>query len=174
METKVCIRCELVKSLSEFYAHPKMEDGHLNKCKTCCKKEAALNYKKKSKNVWFIESERRRQREKYARLNYKEKYPPNIFQVNSKTKNLHRNLRVAGYDMYMKEAHHWNYNLPNQGFILTRKYHKLIHKYLSFDAKTKCFKWENKVLDTIEKHHDFIKSVFNENNIDSSIIEFSL
>lgn len=92
----------------------------------CCKKDAAFNYKKKSKNVWFIEAERRRGREKYKRLNYKEKYPPDKLKSNAKTKNLHRYLISAGYDMNMKEAHHWNYDLPKQGFILTRNINRAL------------------------------------------------
>ena len=151
-----------------------MKDGHLNKCKMCCKKDAAFNYKKKSKNVWFIEAERRRGREKYKRLNYKEKYPPDKLKSNAKTKNLHRYLISAGYDMNMKEAHHWNYDLPKQGFILTRKCHKLVHKFLTFDAKTRCFKWGDIILDSLEKHYDFIKYVFDENNVNSDIICFKL
>lgn len=35
MQVKTCRECGAELPLSEFYAHPKMADGHLNKCKTC-------------------------------------------------------------------------------------------------------------------------------------------
>ena len=35
--TKTCRDCGIEQPLSEFYLHPKMSDGHLNKCKTCVK-----------------------------------------------------------------------------------------------------------------------------------------
>ena len=34
---KACIRCNTMLPLSEYYKHSKMGDGHLNKCKKCCK-----------------------------------------------------------------------------------------------------------------------------------------
>lgn len=36
MIEKVCIHCKEHKIIAEFYKHPKMKDGHLNKCKSCC------------------------------------------------------------------------------------------------------------------------------------------
>lgn len=35
METQECFKCRKVLSLSEFYKHPKMANGHLGKCKEC-------------------------------------------------------------------------------------------------------------------------------------------
>ena len=42
--SKVCFKCGELKSINEFYTHPKMSDGHLGKCKSCSKKDAT-NYR---------------------------------------------------------------------------------------------------------------------------------
>lgn len=34
---KICRKCEKHLNLSDFYAHPRMADGHLNICKECTK-----------------------------------------------------------------------------------------------------------------------------------------
>lgn len=41
---KRCFKCEKTKLLTEFYAHPGMKDGRLNKCKKCAKENVKQNY----------------------------------------------------------------------------------------------------------------------------------
>lgn len=41
---KKCFKCNLSKELFNFYKHPGMKDGYLNKCKECNKKDVKENY----------------------------------------------------------------------------------------------------------------------------------
>lgn len=47
METKLCKKCLVEKPLTDFHPHPRMLDGHLNKCKACACADVRENYAKR-------------------------------------------------------------------------------------------------------------------------------
>lgn len=114
--------------LSDFYKHPRMADGHLNKCKVCTKKDVKKDYDRKSKDAAWVERERLRGREKYQRLGYKDKYFCNKTQRELHPICVRRKLKKLNIDVQGKEAHHWNYNKPKSVILLSRKAHHVIHR----------------------------------------------
>lgn len=161
---KACFKCGLIKPINDFYKHPKMGDGYLNKCKECTKKDTHKDYELKIQDVGYVEKERKRGREKYRRLytgtgkanreaakRWIEKYPEK---------------RAAHLSAILikeegKENHHWCYqeNYFKDVIFLTKKDHNKAHRFIIYDPKTKKYRRvDNKeLLETKEAHEQFIK-----------------
>ena len=156
MSTKICFKCNLEKKLEDFYKHPQMPDGRVNKCKECNKKDTRDNYQVKSKDVSFIEKERERSKEKYYRLNYKEKQKiwdsEKTWKNSPKYKGLRRKFKSVPKTHHL---HHWNYNddFLEDVIIVERFNHRRAHNLINLDLKNKIYIGLNgEVLDTKEKH----------------------
>lgn len=164
MKSKVCIICSEEKEITEFYTHPKMGDGRLNKCKTCCKKQAKERHYKLFQDPEWREKEKERSKERYYRLNYKEKQKKTNKKYPWKQKNRYKNLRKwyeSKHGCLDKniELHHWSYKYKNLRDVipLSCSTHRKIHTKLILSIEDECFKTiDGELLDTKEKHLNYI------------------
>jgi len=64
MDEKCCISCSLIKPVADFYRHPMMGDGHLNKCKACCRRDALEHRNKNLERIREYDRNRPRRMER--------------------------------------------------------------------------------------------------------------
>ena len=77
---KTCFKCLREQDLSQFYKHPRMQDGHLNKCKDCARLDASTNYKHKRQQYSEYDKMRerrpeRKQQKRSALKTHRAKHP---------------------------------------------------------------------------------------------------
>ena len=169
MRTKTCFKCGKELPLEEFYKHPQMADGHLNKCKECTKKDVKRDYDRKSSDEAWREKERSRGREKFKRLGYK--YKTNrTAELCPETKCVSTKLRRKGFYIEGKEAHHWNYNEPFSVFLLSRSAHKKLHQHIvvNYDDKY-CYTEDGKRLESQEEATEYFLNVLNKLGIHENL-----
>lgn len=168
--TKICFKCGRELPISQFYRHRDMADGHLNKCKDCAKKDVTARYEKLSKDEAFMEKERARGREKYARLGYVNK---ELTEMQKAKRALYRGLRSTKRAVGMEkgraeELHHWNYNQMMSVIILDRRLHHRLHAAISFNVNEGIYYYEGQPLDTMEKHLGVVRMVCEKHGFDYS------
>jgi len=119
-----------------------------------------------------LDKERQRHREKYFRLNYKDKHKQSFENKKISTekhknkypekyiaKNISQRIKLVNKNNH---KHHWNYNIEFAKDIieLNIKDHNKIHRFIKYDKKTFMYKDLNgNLLDTKEKHLELINKV---------------
>jgi hypothetical protein len=63
---KTCFKCGKSKLLVEFYSHPRMRDGHLNKCKLCTRRDVRAHRKANLEAVRAYDRSRSRTEQRIA------------------------------------------------------------------------------------------------------------
>jgi len=164
MSTKVCFKCNVDKPLSEYYVHKQMGDGHLNKCKECTKFDIKRRAETLSHNPEWVESEKKRGREKYHRLGYKGKANPAAqerykakYPEKSKSRSAISSMKASEKGNHL---HHWSYNEEHYKDVieLTPKHHAKAHRFIVYDQERMMYRrFDNNILlDTKEAHESFI------------------
>lgn len=163
METKKCFKCSQVLPLDNFYKHPMMADGHVNKCKECNKKDIKGNYINNLSKDGFVEKERKRGRQKFHRL-YKGTGKSNL-EANRNWIKKYPEKRAATtaaqhINKLLDERHHWSYNDEHFKDVihLTTRDHAKAHRFLVYDQERKMYRRfdTNELLDTKERHLEFV------------------
>ena len=137
---KECFKCGQLKPLSEYYKHKQMGDGHLNKCKSCARKDTVSDYNRKSTDVLWLEKERTRGRNKYRRL-YTGTGKADMDRM-QRWVNKYPEKRAAAITAYVNvdtpvglERHHWSYAEKDwlDVIFLTKKDHMKAHRFFAYD-----------------------------------------
>lgn len=170
--TKVCFKCGREMPISEFYKHPQMADGHLNKCKDCTKNDVRQKYLENSANPEYMEKERARGREKYSRLGYRGKLSDEQRLKRKKYPGLRSAKKKLGIIIPRTyELHHWNYNLIWSVIQVPRGIHSRLHSIISLNIEEGIYYYNGKRLDTLDKHLAIVREVCKEFGFDYNEIK---
>lgn len=169
--SKICIICNELKPLNEYYTHKQMGDGHLNKCKSCTKKQSKERHEKLILDPHWAEKEKNRHRKKYHRLGYRDKHKPSpqkkaeiMKRYNEKypEKEAAHN-RISGIKKQKgNELHHWSYNEEHYKDVIELPIadHALLHRYLFYDQDHKMYRTKKgTLLNTKELHLKYFSLV---------------
>lgn len=116
---KACFKCGAEKPLTDFYKHPQMADGHLNKCKDCNRQDAKAHRDSNLEKVRAYDRAR----------GYREKDPKRIKARNA-ARSLSRPSKCTKCESGENiEAHHPDYDKPKLVVWLCRPCHREIHRH---------------------------------------------
>ncbi len=135
MSSKTCFKCGILKPLGEFYKHPGMGDGRLNKCKVCNRKDAKATRAAKPEYYKAYDRTRagmphRREKARAIQARWRSNFP-NRKRAQAKLRMALIRGEVVALPCLMcgdkAEAHHPDYDNPLGVTWLCPSHHKQTH-----------------------------------------------
>lgn len=133
MKEKKCFKCDAVLPIVNFYRHPKMSDGYLNKCKACARYDVRQN--RKARRDYYVEYDRARSKkperiEAISRSSRKDvvKHRARITLQNAVARGKVKRLPCEQCGKQPADAHHPDYRKPLDVVWLCRQHHMDLHR----------------------------------------------
>lgn len=129
---KPCNRCKKTLPLSDFYAHPRMADGHLNICKECHKLAVRSRYREVGGRPEYERARSKRPARKAAAQGYAQRSRerhPDRYRAHNAVNNALRDGRLQRQPCKVcgnlkAEAHHEDYSKPLSVEWLCFRHHR--------------------------------------------------
>ena len=137
--SKECFKCKIVKPLENFYKHPRMADGHVNKCKECNKNDVTTNRNKNLEKVRAYDRERSKIPERIKaqvevtrawRAEDSRRQVAHAAVAKAIRNGLLVRMSCIRCEKEKSEAHHEDYDKPLEVMWLCSPCHKQRHKEL--------------------------------------------
>ena len=132
---KRCFKCGEVQPLSQFYRHPRMADGHLNKCRRCTRRDVQENRERRLQHYPQYDRDRYQfdaVRALVTNLNGLKRDPVKRRAMRSVANELKAGRMTKGpcevCGASKVDAHHPDYNEPFVVVWLCRKHHMQLHR----------------------------------------------
>ncbi|NCB47559.1 hypothetical protein EOM81_11150 [bacterium] len=169
---KTCFKCGLEKELDDFYKHPQMADGHLNKCKECTRKDSGITYVKIKNDPerHFKEKSRCMAKSRKSREDGKGCFFPKKTSLNEFRKKYPE--KYAAHKKGRSDAipngfhgHHWSYCAEHakDAIAVLPKDHGTIHRYIKYDQERMMYRRLDGVLldsrEESERYYAYVLSL---------------
>jgi hypothetical protein len=140
IHSKQCFKCQTVRPLTEFYKHPAMADGHVNKCKECNKNDVLQN---RLKNIDRIREYDRVRGKNAERMKASYEISNAWRKEDTRRSKCHKAVSKAIKEGVLKRlpcekcgetksiAHHEDYDKPLEVIFLCQPCHKKRHKVIN-------------------------------------------